>query len=144
MHHAELSNIFAKCRPLPLTIFVVFEPGSGVFQIERLSLPYPIPKKLGENHQIQTQRTHASKYPTCIDEYISCIRSPPLAAFAESSITATDHPSAAGFVGEDAKIVGEVADACKEEEEGADAVGAFPAVIEEQLRHTRTEVEDCA
>ena len=50
-------------------------------------------------------------------------------------IFAAGHPSATGFVHENAENVGEVADAGEEEEEGADALGASPAVVEEQLRH---------
>ena len=60
MQNLRISLQNATLYSVPLTTFVVFEPGSGVFQIERLSLPYPIPKKLSENHQIQTQRAHAS------------------------------------------------------------------------------------
>lgn len=56
----------------------------------------------------------------------------------------TRHPSAKGLVGENAEDVREVTDASEEEKEDANALGTFPAVVEEQLRHARAKVEDRA
>lgn len=66
--------------------------------------------------------------------------------FAKTAIVIclTRNPSATGLVSKNAEDIGEIADAGEEEEEDADALGAFPAVVEEQLRHARAEIKDRA
>lgn len=49
-----------------------------------------------------------------------------------------------GFVGENAHGVCDVADAAEDEEQDADALGAFPAVVEHDLRDARSEIERSA
>lgn len=59
-------------------------------------------------------------------------------------IRAARDPGATGFVGEDAEEVGDVSRAGEGKEQDANAVGAFAAVVKQQLRDPRSDVKRCA
>lgn len=53
-------------------------------------------------------------------------------------------PGAFCFVSKDAQYISQVPDACKEEEEHADALCTLTSIVQEELRDARAEIENSA
>lgn len=103
-----------------------------------VSLILLIQKILHEDPRVQEQRAQAPRQPARIHGDVFPVQASRLSRFAPPGVLAH------GAVREDAQHVGEVADTGEEEEEHGDALGALAAVVEEQLGHARSEVQDSA
>ena len=110
--------------------------------------PTPVDPELRKNAQVQHQRPRAPHQPTRIHKNVPPVLHPPL-------IGPTPHgrhhhraralqPRAARLVSKDAKHIRQIPNAREEEEEQADAVGGFAAVVEQELGDAGAEVEDGA